>query len=170
MWMAWTDKHRIVVARASFMFGQKSRKIASPKIINNSTTPKYWIYAKRISKWSQHQCQNSCQHLYRKKQQQYNYILSCSVKVCKFIVRVIKIEGFARWVRKQQAHQLMIKNDTQIHVQIDEKSLLNPCSKKWCQSDGQTRQKGTHRDAQSEEARKEIMQKTMLKLKAGKKC
>jgi hypothetical protein len=37
-------------------------------------------------------------------------ILFWSVKTCKFIVRVIKFEGFARWVRGREIHQKRIKN------------------------------------------------------------
>jgi hypothetical protein len=45
-------------------------------------------------------------------------------------------------VREQEIHQETIKNENKIHAQIDEKSMLNPCSKKRCQNDGNMCQTG----------------------------
>jgi hypothetical protein len=52
------------------------------------------------------------------------------VKPCKFIVRVIVFEGFARWVHERKIHQKSIKNDTKIHTEIYEKSIQISWSKK----------------------------------------
>ena len=39
-------------------------------------------------------------------------IINTDVKTCKFIGRVIKFEGFARWVREREVHQKAITNYT----------------------------------------------------------
>jgi hypothetical protein len=57
------------------------------------------------------------------------YVFRC-VKPCKFIVRVIVFEGFARWVHERKIHQKYIKNETTIPPKINEKSMQISCSKK----------------------------------------
>ena len=49
---------------------------------------------------------------------------------------VIAKRGLAISVRWQKNHQQIIKNEANIHAKIDETSVLNPCSKKWCLKHG----------------------------------
>jgi hypothetical protein len=49
-------------------------------------------------------------------------------------------------MRERKIHQKTIKNETQIHTEIDEKSMEIPCSKKLCTK----HKKSTNMDTKSE--------------------
>ena len=44
---------------------------------------------------------------------------------------VVKKQGFARFVREREFHQKSTNNESKYHPKIDEKSMQNPCPKKY---------------------------------------
>ena len=52
------------------------------------------------------------------------------VKPLKTIVKTSVCEGLTGCMRERKRYQTNIKNDAQIHLKIDEKSMLNLCLKK----------------------------------------
>ena len=54
------------------------------------------------------------------------------INAFEFIVQTMGFEGLARCVHERKKYQKHIKNDTNIHPQINDKSMQNLCSKKEC--------------------------------------
>lgn len=54
------------------------------------------------------------------------------VKSCEFIAKTTIVDGLESCARERNRYQTLIKHGTQIHPVIDEKTLLNRCSKEWC--------------------------------------
>ena len=46
------------------------------------------------------------------------------VNTCKFIVRVIVLEGFAGCMRERKRYQTNIKHETKFHAKIDAESMV----------------------------------------------
>ena len=60
----------------------------------------------------------------------------------KFIKKTSNFEGLAGRIRERRKVSNNIKNDANIHPQINENSMLNLCSKKGCKNDGEWMENG----------------------------
>ena len=135
-------------------FSSKITKNTIRKIIKQSISEKREIWypkAANIDPESMQKLINkSCKNLARNRcGKSRTIVVFWNVKTNKSMVRVIRFEGFARWVRERANHQKTINNYPNIHPKSEEKSTQNHTQKKLCPKTGKPSKKGGRRESKT---------------------